>query len=213
MDVFFVISGYLMAAILYPQMRDFPRQLPGFYVKRLKRVFPALFVLLAILLLLLPHLLIPSDLQVAAKEVKYAALFWYNNKFSLSGYFDVAADERWLLHTWTLGLEFQFYLIFPFLLWVAYKIGKSRRKTALLLLALAVILFAAMLWQGGRNHDKAFFLLPYRMWEFLIGSVLFLWDDEQTKVRRPLVYAGWAALLAFLLLVDEGATWPDMRTL
>ena len=123
-DVFFVISGYLMAAILYPQVFQNNLNLFAFYNSRIRRVAPALIALVLILFLFGCFFLIRLDFNELLKEARYAATFRYNIKYSGFDYFGRAVNEHWLMHTWTLGIEFQFYILFPVILFFINKITK-----------------------------------------------------------------------------------------
>lgn len=221
-DVFFVISGYLMTAILYSTPSSFAN-LGHFYLRRLIRVFPALFVLLVVLLIGLhlvllysqyrPFPLLYENYESILREIKSAARFLYNTRYSGEGYFAPASNERWLLHTWTLGLEFQFYLVFPLILWGIRRFTSSPRKIALVLSLIALASFGAMLWKATYSLESAFFLLPYRIWEFLVGAILLLLTTQTTKLRPILLYMGWVALLTFFVLTEKGVVWPSVLTL
>ena len=122
-DVFFVISGYLMTRIILQGMEKGNGWLLNFYYGRARRIIPAVLVLCAVLLFLGWFLVLPEDYRKLAKHSVAALTFSSNVTFwKESGYFDVASHEKWLLHTWSLSVEWQFYLLYPLILWVARRL-------------------------------------------------------------------------------------------
>jgi peptidoglycan/LPS O-acetylase OafA/YrhL len=176
-DVFFVISGYLITKIIQSDLCAGSFTLAGFYERRIRRIFPALFLLLAIsaaaaYLLLLPHELINFGQSLIA-----AAAFVSNVFFSGEiGYFDIGAEQKPLLHVWSLAVEEQFYIFWPLILLALHK--KAGRKGAYffcLLLVCVSLLHSEYLVHHARR--AAFFLLPARAWELGIGALLAMGAD------------------------------------
>lgn len=166
-DIFLVISGYLITSIL---LED--QSLVRFYQRRARRILPALFVLLIFVLIVALKLLLPHDLERLAKSM-IATVFFGSNIFfwRQSDYFAIATELWPLLHTWSLGVEEQFYIIFPILIRVIR--GLNRRWIAFLFGAVALLSFAAGII--GMEHVKTtlvFYLAPTRAWELLVGSIL-----------------------------------------
>ena len=222
-DVFFVISGYLMAAILYPQVSQNNLNLFAFYNSRIRRVAPALITLVLILFLFGCFFLIRLDFNELLKEARYAATFRYNIKYSDFDYFGRAVNEHWLMHTWTLGIEFQFYILFPVILFFINKITKIKKQVVIILLAISIISFLAMLYKLSVSPQKAFFLLQYRIWEFLAGSILFIYQYKpesydlsvSQSVSQSVIFilTGWIILVSFFLFSHENNSWPDYRAI
>ncbi len=116
-DIFFVISGYLMASIVIRGIAEKRFDLIGFYLARARRIMPALIALVVTLLLIGALILAPSDYQQLGRHAKESLLFTSNLRFlAEAGYFDTASHEKWLLHTWSLSVEWQFYLLYPLIL-------------------------------------------------------------------------------------------------
>jgi peptidoglycan/LPS O-acetylase OafA/YrhL len=166
-DVFFVISGYLISGILMNNLRAGQFSLLGFYARRCRRIMPALIVVLAFVLVAGWYLLLPAEYAAAGWGVLGGAAFVSNILlWNQTGYFDTAAAVKPLLHLWSLGIEEQFYLIWPLLLWAAYRTRLSLGWSIGVLLAVS---FATML---ASPQTQAFYFLPPRFWELLLGGGL-----------------------------------------
>ena len=126
-DVFFVISGLLMAGLVVKGLERGTFTVAGFYMARARRIVPALLGLCAVLLVLGWWVLMPPDYKMLGSHAVYAMSFLSNVEFwQEAGYFDVASHEKWLLHTWSLSVEWQFYLILPLLLWAVWRVRPGR---------------------------------------------------------------------------------------
>ncbi|WP_395675289.1 acyltransferase family protein [Inquilinus sp.] len=172
-DVFFVISGYLITSILADEIGRGDVSILGFYERRARRIFPALFVMLLVSIVVSAAILLPFDLRAFSRSVIATVSFTSNILFHLeSGYFAAPSELKPLLHTWSLAVEEQFYILFPILLVLLSRTGRRTRNAALV--AIAALSFAVNLW-GVRPHPSAtFYLLPARAWELLLGSLLAL---------------------------------------
>lgn len=214
-DIFFVISGYLMAMILYPQIVENRKvDLVNFYIRRFKRVAPVLFILLLVILFLSFYLIIIINISSVLSEIKNSAIFIYNITAAKVDYFSTSVNERWLMHTWTLGVEFQFYLLFPLLL-LLFR-GFSSGKIICCLSVMAVSSFLMMLYSSEQKNN-IFFLLHYRLWEFLLGALVFVFQYNKTTrikdvYRISISYLSWIALITFFLFYEK-TIWPNWHTL
>lgn len=170
-DIFFVISGFLIGGILDRELGEGRFSLTRFYERRVRRIFPALFAVLGVSAVAAMLWLFPADFERFAQSAGAASLFWSNIFFNASsGYWDAAASTKPLLHTWSLAVEEQFYLVFPLILFALRK--ASARRRLLVLGAMGVISFAASVWAVSATPTAAFYMAPYRFWEFLIGAGL-----------------------------------------
>src|SRR5262249_53982496 len=172
-DIFFVISGYLITALVASEIRDGQFSLVRFYERRIRRIFPALFTVVAISCLAAYFLFMPLDFKRFGASVAAITLFASNLLFwRQSGYFDAAADLKPLLHTWSLAVEEQFYFVFPIVLMLILHARRNRLRTLIIMSVAAS--FAWSIWQVGTDPTAAFYLPLARAWELLLGSMLAL---------------------------------------
>lgn len=218
-DVFFVISGYLITGIISAELAQGKFSLVGFYERRARRILPALTVVVAACIPLSWLLLAPSDLKDFWQSVVAVSLFASNILFWLeSDYFDAAAELKPLLHTWSLAVEEQFYLFFPLLLALVWPLG-ARRVVAVLLGA-GVASFALAQWTTENHPAASFYLLPTRAWELLIGALVALRfttasmpERVPPAARSALGIAGLALILGSVAGYDEHTPFPSVYTL
>ncbi|HLJ53223.1 MAG TPA: acyltransferase family protein [Rhizomicrobium sp.] len=190
-DVFFVISGFLITSLIFGEMRAGEFSILRFYERRVRRIFPALFTVVAATLAVGVVVFFPRDLLRLAESAIATALFASNFDFWLrSGYFDVGADLKPLLHTWSLAVEEQFYLVFPALLRLLHT--RQRRSLLGLVAALAIVSFGLSLWAVAEHPSAAFYLAPYRTWELMLGAILAL--GEFPSPKSPLSADAWSLL-------------------
>ncbi len=212
-DVFFVISGYLITSILWRDLERGRFSIAGFYERRVRRIAPALFcVLLAVSGAALVWLW-PADLEAYAKSLKSVVLSLSNFHF-LGAALDYFADDTQgvlLLHTWSLAVEEQYYLLFPLLLAGLHRWARPRRRALAVLAGLWLASFAACWARDAQAPMRVFFLLPYRAWELLTGSLLVLAGPPRAGARRGVLMgvAGGMMVLGSLLLVRGGGWLPQ----
>jgi len=204
-DVFFVISGYLITSILIDELGHDRFSLARFYERRARRILPALCVVMTACLpfayLLMPPVPLKDFAQSLMAVVFFASnvLFWRED-----GYFAAAAELKPLLHTWSLAVEEQYYLLFPLLLFLLWRCG---RKAAFLgVVVLAVLSFLLAEWGWRRMPDAGFYLAPTRAWELLAGSICaFLTVGKAARSNEILGGAG-LALIVFAVLAYDATT-------
>lgn len=165
-DVFFVISGYLITGIILAELEQGHFSLIGFYERRARRILPALFLVMLLCVPFAWFWLLPGDMKGFAKSLVAVAIFASNFLFwRESGYFDTAAELKPLLHTWSLAVEEQYYLVFPLLILLFWQLGKRW-----VLFLLGLIFVASFTSAELSKPAAAFFLLPSRGWELLVGA-------------------------------------------
>lgn len=217
-DVFFVISGYLITSILLREMDEGSFSLLGFYERRARRILPALFF---IMLLTIPFAwawLMPRDLKEFAESVLAVTTFSSNILFwQQSGYFDTQAELKPLLHTWSLAVEEQYYILFPLLLMATWRL---RKHWILVLLLLATVVSLALAeWSVSRYPAAAFYLLPTRGWEILIGAIAAFHFNRQHPPSPGRLPAETLSLLGLGLIAyaaiafTEETPFPSLYTL
>lgn len=216
-DVFFVISGYLITTIIINEMDEGKFSLLNFYERRARRILPALFFVVLCCIPFAWYLLLPSDMKDFAQSLVAVATFSSNILFwRESGYFDTAAELKPLLHTWSLAVEEQFYILFPLFLMVAWRFGK--RAIVWALIALFVISLAAAHWGAYNKPAATFFLLPTRAWELLIGSFAAFYL-QRSSLKTPLWLnnllssVGLLAILYAVFAFDEATLFPSLYAL
>jgi peptidoglycan/LPS O-acetylase OafA/YrhL len=172
-DVFFVISGFLITSIIYREMLEGHFSFTQFYEHRIRRLFPALFFIIAVTAIVAAFLLLPGDFRSFSQSVVAATVFGANLLFwKTSGYFDGPAEMKPLLHTWSLSVEEQFYIVFPVVLLVV--IRYARQHVRLVLILATLISFFASLVAVEKQQEAAFYLPVFRAWELLLGALLAL---------------------------------------
>jgi peptidoglycan/LPS O-acetylase OafA/YrhL len=222
-DVFFVISGYLITGNILPDIEAKQFSYLDFYARRCRRIVPALIVVLATVLAMGWFLLLPSEFLDLARQVIAGSTFTSNILLLLqTGYFDVDSNLKPLLHLWSLGVEEQYYLVWPAILVLAHK---SRRSTAAIILLLGVLSFGFML---AVPQADAFYLLPSRFWELLIGGALAYCEVGNpeldfsarvaTRLRLPpalldTIKGGLAVLLLALSVIFLHDSYPGWNAL
>ncbi|MFP0194403.1 acyltransferase family protein [Pseudomonas sp. PHC1] len=196
-DVFFVISGYLITSIIWNQRQAGRFSFVEFWSRRARRILPALFAMIIAVLAVGWFLMAPKDYEELGRSVRYQVLFVSNILFMRQdGYFDVASDLKPLLHTWSLAVEEQFYIVFPLLL----TLMSSRLKHwRLALFGVLLVSFGLSVWAVHHHPEKAFFLLPMRAWELLAGAMLAIAPKHAWRLK-PMA-AQWLSLLGMGLIL------------
>ncbi len=218
-DIFFVISGYLITGIIQSEVKAGDFSFARFYERRIRRLLPALYAMVVLTAIPTFHYLLTSERAEFFRSVAAVVTFTSNFFFWLqTGYFDHAAVEKPLLHTWSLAVEEQFYLALPLFLWGLLRLTRgSRAAVPAALTLLAVASFALCLWlMRTERSASAFFMSPPRAWEFLIGGIVAL--EGFPPPRHALMQRGARALALVLLAIPvfslrQGPGFPGVNAL
>ena len=214
-DVFFVLSGYLITSIILKELSQGTFSIAKFYERRARRILPALFFVILCTLPFAYLWLLPDELQRFGGSVVAVAAFGSNIFFwRNTDYFSPDADHELLLHTWSLSVEEQFYVLFPIFLMALWRL--CRPKLFWSVAIVTVVSFVLCEW-GWRNHPTPnFYLLPTRAWELLIGSLAALWLAFEHRpitvsrsARELIVGAGFIAIVLSTLLFDGSTPFPS----
>lgn len=212
-DVFFVISGYLITSIIINEFENGTFSFVKFYERRARRILPALFFVMLFCISVAFILMIPQQFEYFSKSLVSIAFFGSNIFFwRTSGYFSADSEENPLLHTWSLAVEEQFYIIFPILLYILWRFGKKPTFYIIIAFLLASLILSEWGW---RNSPSAnFYLLPTRAWELFFGSIAaFIIYKRGVQSNEFLSWVGLFAIVAAIFLYDESTPFPSFYTL
>lgn len=217
-DVFFVISGYLITVIISTELESGNFSVIKFYERRVRRIFPALIFVILICMAFAWLWLLPSDMMRFSQSLSSISVFASNIFFwSESGYFDSAAELKPLLHTWSLSVEEQYYVVFPLFLMLAWGMGKRAVISILVIMALGSLL--ASQWWAQSEPVAAFYLLPTRAWELAVGAFVAFYLSNSIKpnlglhLNKYLDVLGLVFILYAILKYDENTLYPGFYAL
>lgn len=217
-DVFFVISGYLITGIISKDINSNSFSFIEFYMRRIRRIFPALLLVLICCLIAGWLFMFNGEFQQLGKHVSSGSIFISNFALlSESGYFDSASDSKPLLHLWSLSIEEQFYLIWPLIVWAAYK--TTRRPIVIISLTFALSLAASLI--AIKISPAGAFYLPFtRFWELAAGGILsqlistnHTQHSSQSKNCNTVAVGAILLLIAGYLFINPGNSFPGFWAL
>lgn len=209
-DLFFVISGFLIISGLDRDLQKDGIRFRAFYFRRIRRLMPALLPMLTFVLLAGVMIYSPVDLKTLAASMLATMLFAANIFFyTKSGYFDTAAETRPLLHAWSLGIEEQFYMLVPFTVWALWRMFGSRYAYAMA--ALLIASFVAAVVTVAYAPTAAFYLMPQRAWEFLAGGLVGIVGPQlpaSRRVREVVAAVGLSSIVGSILFYSATMSFP-----
>jgi len=214
-DIFFVISGFLITRIIIEEKERGVFSLKTFYERRARRILPALFLTIMICTPISWFLLLPSEMREYSESIIAATTFTSNVYFwLLTGYFDGAAEIKPLLHTWSLALEEQFYIFFPLLIALTWRNG-NRRILAITLCITATACFGLAQWGSIEKPSAAFFLLPTRAWELLLGALIALNPPKynSTSLNQVASFTGVLFICYSIFAYEKNTPMPGIYAL
>jgi len=212
-DIFFVVSGYLITTIILKELDEGKFSIINFYERRIRRIIPALFAVMFVSIIFAYFLLLPNDIKNFSQSLVAVSTFVSNILFwRESGYFDTASELKPLLHTWSLAVEEQFYILFPLFLLIFWK--KSKFFTLLTLFATFVFSLVISYWAMNIHQSAAFYLLPTRAWELLMGVFAGFYLSKKNLIelnnntRELLSMIGLILILFSIFFISKKTPFP-----
>lgn len=216
-DVFFVISGYLITNIIISELEDNRFSIVNFYERRARRLLPALFFVMLCCIPFAWLWLNPTDLKDFGESLIAVSTFSSNFLFWLeSGYFETKAELKPLLHTWSLAVEEQYYILFPVFLIAMWRMGSKYIITSLIIIFL--VSFGIAEWSLTNMPSSAFFLLPSRGWELLIGvfTAFYLKNNSFFKshiLNQTISILGLGMIIYSIIIFEKNTVFPGFNAL
>ncbi|EFM1584823.1 acyltransferase, partial [Escherichia coli] len=214
-DIFFVISGYLITGILVSGMEKGTYKYTTFISSRISRLYPTLLTILIICLIFGFLIFTPNDYKELGISSLYSALSISNFHFMLgAGYFDTSSEVNPLLHTWSLSVEQQFYLIWPLIIFAAMKSGR-KLAVSLIVIAGVMSLFASQMMTK-INPTQNYFMMPYRIFEFAAGGILFFIPNDKARnklISTILFLIGVALIFYSAFNFDKSTPFPGLNAM
>ncbi|HHF0995740.1 TPA: acyltransferase family protein, partial [Haemophilus influenzae] len=205
-DIFFVISGFLITGIIITEIQQNSFSLKQFYTRRIKRIYPAFITVMALVSFIASAIFIYNDFNKLRKTIELAIAFLSNFYLGLTqGYFDLSANENPVLHIWSLAVEEQYYLIFPLILILAYKKFREIKVLFIITLILFFILLAtsfipANFYKEVLHQPNIYYLSNLRFPELLVGSLLAIYHNLSASKQASKQASNLIAILSTLLL-------------
>ena len=218
-DIFFVISGYLITSIIFGDIQAGSYSITKFYERRARRILPALFLMMLISTIAAMLFIPPLGAKNYFQSVVAVALFSSNIQFyrELSDYFGMGAEYMPLLHTWTLAVEEQFYIIYPLFLMIIWKFGKS--WVFWILTIIAFISLALANWGSLYFPGASFYLIPTRAWELLLGCLIAIQfringrPEWNATLRQLFSFVGVLLIFYAVFMFNSNTPFPSFFTL
>ncbi len=204
-DVFFVLSGYLISSIIFDKLEKGRFEFGNFYFRRIRRLFPVYVVVMAVTFALAYAFMLPREFREFGQSLVASTVYISNILFFLeAGYFDTASHLKPLLHTWSLSVEEQFYVIFPFVAWLCARL--SRKNLFIFFAILTLASFIAAVSYIKTDTSAVFYLYPFRAWEMFLGTLL------ATRFIPPIASRTWnniTAIAGLLLILLSTFLYTD----
>lgn len=216
-DIFFVISGFLMTQIIVNGLCEQKFRFWDFFRARIRRIVPALFVLCAVTMAFGWFVLDDTGYRVLIRHIGSTLLFGSNFKYwREAGYFDDASHEKLLLHTWSLSVEWQFYMLLPLILMMVWKIFKTEKSLFVTLIAFFAFSLFLSVFYSVSEPGASFFLLHTRAWEMISGGLVFFCSKKiilTSSVRKKLEWLGFFIIIFSIFWLKPTDVWPGYLAL
>ena len=208
-DVFFVISGFLMTGIIFKGLEQNSFSILKFYVARANRIIPALAVLCSVLLVLGWFYLTPFEYKALGKHAASSVTFLSNIMYwREAGYFDASSHEKWLLHTWSLSVEWQFYIIYPIILVLLSKLFSIKTLKSILV-AGTILGFIFCVVATYKWPNSSYYLLQARAWEMMVGGIAYLYPFTLKESKKKFFeLLGLILIIGSYFLISSDNPWP-----
>lgn len=212
-DVFFVISGYLITLMIVSERESDQFSLILFYERRIRRIVPALFFVILTCLPFSWFLMSPYELKDFSQSLVAVVFFASNILFwKESNYFEPDSELKPLLHTWSLAVEEQFYIFFPLLIMIFWRYGKQKNLLLLMLIASISLIYSDS--QSKIDPQANFYLAPSRVWELLFGSMVAIYIKDRGVIKNNLFsLTGFGLIIFSIFFFDENTRFPSFLTL
>lgn len=214
-DIFFVISGYLITNILLDDIKKDRLSILTFYARRIRRIFPALFLVLLFSLCNALWVMLPNELDEYGESLLATTFFYSNYHFMFdAGYFTAPSETKPLLHMWSLAVEEQFYIAFPIYLYLASRFLRSRLGVITIAVLIVSLVYSVLLVDA--LPDDAFYSALARAWELMAGSVLALYPRKQlmdSRLANIISAVGIGSILYAILFYSRTTPFPGATAL
>lgn len=209
-DIFFVVSGFLMTLIINRQLKGASFSYYKFFLRRCQRIVPPLCAVVIFFLILNWFFAYSVYYKEQASHALSSLTFVSNIVYwQESGYFESDSKGKLFLHTWSLSVEWQFYLLYPILILLLKKICNEKIER-LILIALTLFSFTLCVWASDKYSSANFFLLPTRAWEMLIGGLVYYYPCYLSqKTKKGLTIVGIIIIASSMLMFDGKMLWPN----
>lgn len=214
-DVFFVLSGYLIGGITFSQLQSSQFTFTNFYFRRIRRLFPVYVFVMLVTFIVAYSIMLPIDFREFGQSIFASTIYISNVLFFLeAGYFDSSSHLKPLLHTWSLSIEEQFYLLFPFLAWLTSKLSRSWVFAFFTLLTAASFIFSVLYIE--KDSTAVFYLYPFRAWELFLGVILAI--NVVPEIRNKTVGSMLSIIGILMILIpyfsyDNSTLFPGYSAL
>ena len=217
-DIFFVISGFLMTKIIVSQLQQQQFSLFQFFLARAIRILPALLVLTAVIGVVGWYVLIPEEYRSYAKHAALSIVFLSNVEYfrEAGDYFAANTHDKILLHTWSLSVEWQFYMLLPIVLALVAKFNRSLSSFKVVIVLGFVISLLLSVFLSSQHRIFSFFMLPTRAWEMLAGGMVYLFFSQlslSVLQQKLLEYTGFVCILISAFIFSPESIWPGYAAL